>query len=306
MMVERAAQRSRLDMRAAGRLLLWLAVSLALSFVFFRDFWAALPAMLAPSTVLQYHAAPWGVLFLCFISLLVKRKQVDISASYSLPWNIFNIVSGAGIVAGAVLMPPLPDYLVFRVLLASLGVFIILFGSAARIPAILLAVYGFAISFPIAIERFFSEGYSLSAIIPVRAVIDAAGLHIHIQGQTLSFNSIGGEPVTAAITVACAGPVTMGVFIALFALMTLDRPLTPGRGLGMFLFGAIGTWAQSVIRLIILLVVGYYLGKNAMWTAHYWTVYILFPLWYLLFAYLYFQQLNRHKGKAAYQQAGVR
>jgi hypothetical protein len=43
--------------------------------------------------------------------------------------------------------------------------------------------------------------------------------------------------------------------------------------------------------------------KAAMWTAHSWTIYILFPLWYLLFAYVYFQQVRlppRDKGGQAY------
>ena len=85
----------------------------------------------------------------------------------------------------------------------------------------------------------------------------------------------------------------MGVFIALFVLMTLDMPLPPKKAAGLFLFGIVGTWFQSVIRLVILMLAGYYLGKDALWTAHFWTIYLLFPLWYLFFAYLYFWQTGR-------------
>jgi exosortase/archaeosortase family protein len=85
----------------------------------------------------------------------------------------------------------------------------------------------------------------------------------------------------------------MGVFIALFALMTLDMPLSPKKAAWLFLFGAVGTWLQNCIRLVFLILVGYYLGENALWKAHFWTIYMLFPLWYLLFAYIYFRQVER-------------
>ena len=84
----------------------------------------------------------------------------------------------------------------------------------------------------------------------------------------------------------------MGVFLAIFALMMLDIPLPPRKAAWLFLFGAVGTWFQSLIRLIIIILVGYHLGGDAMWTTHFWSIYILFPLWYLFFAYIYFRQVR--------------
>jgi hypothetical protein len=56
-----------------------------------------------------------------------------------------------------------------------------------------------------------------------------------------------------------------------------------------------------VIRIVIILGCGYYIGYNALWTAHFWTIYILFPLWYLLFAFVYFK-LARQRPRAAAPQ----
>jgi exosortase/archaeosortase family protein len=175
----------------------------------------------------------------------------------------------------------------------SLGIFIIIFGKAAKLPSIILAVYGFAITFPLLIERFAEYAYSRITILPMMGLINALGYPIQNQQQSVWFTSTTGEPITVAITSACAGPATMGVFIALFALMMLDMPLQPKKATWLFLFGVAGTWFQSYIRLIILLIVGFYFGENALWTAHFWTIYILFPLWYLLFTYIYFQQVRR-------------
>jgi len=281
------------------KLLLWLILFLAVSLIFFREFWASLGTTLSPDWIFRrHHAAPWGVLSLCGIWLWLKRK--DIWAAMELRQNLVFIPLGLALVAGAILMPHSTDFLVFQVLLALLGVFVIFFGKAAKIPSILLGIYGFAISFPLIIGRFAEDAYSRTAIAPLMWILTSLGYPLQNQGQWVHFTSATGEPISVVITTACAGPATMGVFLAIFALMMLDIPLPPRKTGYVFLFGVVGTWFQSFIRLIILLLVGYYLGKDAMWTAHFWTIYILFPLWYLLFIYIYFREA---KGKLKIQKA---
>jgi len=289
---------------AVGKLVLWLVLSLALSLGFFREFWASLGAMLSPDWIFsEHHAAPWGVLGLCGIWLWLKRRDIRADSKFNFALYTLNFTLGVGLIAAAVLMPSSRDFMVFQVLLASLGVFIILFGRAARLPALLLGIYGFAISFPLLIGRFAELPYATGAIKPVMWFLTGVGYPLQSAGQLVQFTSSGGESILVAITAACAGPATMAVFIALFALMTLDTPLPPKKAVGIFLFGAVGTWLQSIIRLIILMVVGYHLGESAMWTAHFWTIYILFPAWYLLFAYIYFRQSG---GKSKMQKEKVR
>ena len=271
------------------RVALWFIASLAISLIFFQQFWASLGTMLSPDWIFgQYHASPWGVLGLCGIWLWLKRK--NIWRAMELGQSLVFIPLGLALVVGAILMPASQDFLVFQVLLASLGVFVIFFGKAVKIPSILLGIYGFAISFPLIIQRFAQLPYSISAIKPLMWILTGLGYPLQNQGQWVHFASLSGEPISVAITIGCAGPATMGVFLAIFALMMLDTPLPLKKAVWIFLFGAIGTWFQSVIRLVILMLVGYYLGEEAMWTAHFWTIYILFPLWYLLFVYIYFRQ----------------
>jgi len=280
--------------KAAMKLGIWLTISLALSLIFFQKFWINLPSMLSPAFVFgQQHASPWGVLALCLIFLCFKREEVWEKMHESLSLTFVPI--GLGLIAGAVLMPFSPDYAVFQVLLASLGVFVILFGKAAKIPFILLAIYSFAISLPLAIQRFAEIPYARTAIVPVMSFMNMLSYPFQYEGQWVHFTSLTGEPMSVAITTACAGPATMGVFMALFALMTLDMPLPPKKAAWLFLFGVAGTWFQNLVRLVVVLLVGYYLGEQALWTAHLWTIYGLFPLWYLLFVYIYFRQSGRLK-----------
>jgi len=151
-----------------------------------------------------------------------------------------------------------------------------------------LGISGFSILFPVIVERFAELPYSKTVILPAMWILTWFGYPMESQGQWISFLSSTGEPISALVTAACAGPATMGVFIAIFALMMMDIPLPPRKAGYVFIFGIAGTWVQSFIRLIILLLVGYYRGEAALWTAHYWTIYILFPLWYLIFLYVYF------------------
>jgi len=297
--------KGRLKTTLAVKLALWLAVTLALSLIFTRDFWTDLPAMLSPNWILgQQHASPWAVLALCLVFLWLKRQEtwqrilanggfrVSNSKVALLSYSL-RVLLGIGIVAAALLMPASSDYWAFQFILLSLGLFIILFGRAARIPTILLAIYGFAISFPLLIMRYVEYAYSRATIAPLIWLLTTLGYPLQNQQQIVQFTCVTGEPIRVAITTACAGPATMGVFIALFALMTLDIPLPPKKATALFFFGVAGTWIQSFIRLIILLLVGYYLGEDALWIAHTWTIYVIFPLWYILFAVVYFWQARR-------------
>jgi len=289
-------------LQPAKKLALWLLISLALSLIFFREFWGSLGAMLSPDWIFgQYHAAPWGVLGLCGIWLYLKRKEIW--RGISLRSSPISIPLGLALVVGAIVMPTSRDYLVFQMLLACLGVFIIFFGRGARIPSILLGIYGFTISFPLIIERFAEYAYSRTAIVPLIGIMQTLGYPLQSQGQWVHFTTSSGEAISVAITTACAGPATMGVFLAIFALMMLDIPLPLKKAGWLLLFGVVGTWLQSVIRLVIVMLVGYYWGEEAMWTAHFWSIYILFPLWYLFFVYIYFRQVGGKRKKLKMQEA---
>ncbi|CAD6493153.1 MAG: Transmembrane exosortase (Exosortase_EpsH) [Candidatus Argoarchaeum ethanivorans] len=240
----------------------------------------------------QHHAASLGVLILCFIWLLLKKREI-LQGMRAESYNPVFIVLGLVLLAFSLLMPAVWVFPVFQLLLAWLAIFIIFFGKGMLIQSILLGIYGFSISFPLIVEKFAELPYSKTIISPATWILTLSGYPLESHGQLISFLSSTGEPISVLVTSACAGPATMGVFIAIFALMMLDTPLPRGKAGYVFIFGIVGTWVQSFIRLIILLLVGYYRGEAALWTAHSWTIYILFPLWYIIFLYVYFYVYNK-------------
>jgi len=194
----------------------------------------------------QHHAAPWGILLLCGIWLWLKREDI-LQGMRAESYNPVFIVLGLVLLTASLLMLAIEDFLVFQLLLAWLAVFIIFFGKGMLIPSILLGIYGFSISFPLIIEIFAEFPYSKTVILPAMWILTWLGYPLETQGQWISFLSSTGEPISGLITAACAGPATMGVFIAIFALMMLDIPLPPMKAGYVFIFGVAGTWVQSFI-----------------------------------------------------------
>ena len=89
--------------------------------------------------------------------------------------------------------------------------------------------------------------------------------------------------------------------------MMLDIRLPLKKAGYLFLIGLAGTWLQNIIRVAISVVAGYYWGWEALEATHYNIAYIIFPLWYMLFAYIYFRQAgwNRASNKETRQTTDV-
>jgi len=100
------------------------------------------------------------------------------------------------------------------------------------------------------------------------------------------------------VSADCAGYATLGVFIALFSLMMLDVKLPLKKAWYVFLIGLAGTWLQNIIRLVASIIAGYYWGIDGLEAMHYNAAYVIFPLWYTLFAYIYLRQSGRSLKKA--------
>jgi exosortase/archaeosortase family protein len=203
------------------------------------------------------------------------------------------LLIGVGVLALSLFLPRSEDFLVFLMLLGWLGVFTIIFKSASLIPSILLVIYGFSVGFPIVVDPLIGEAAAVANTNIVIAIFDLFRLSIAHEGTILTFTSASGDIVTTVLTTACSGYATLGVFLALFALMMLDVRLTTKRALFVFLFGLIGTWLQNIVRIVITIAAGYYWGSDGLESMHYNISYLIFPLWFGLFVYVYLRVARR-------------
>jgi exosortase/archaeosortase family protein len=271
------------------RVAVWVAACLAISIIAFGELWAQLPQWLSPEGLQRYGVFHWGVLGLCVLWLGLKRKDILSrmqTGRLSLPF----ILAGVALLALSVFLPGRDDFLVFLMLLGFLGIFTIIFSKAGIIPAILVAIYGFSVAFPILMMVWLGEPSSILVTNMVVAITRILGLPLASQGVVLQFNSLTGDIIRTAVTPGCAGYATIGVFIALFSLMMLDIRLPLKRAWYIFLFGLVGTWLQNILRILISVAAAYYWGQEALETVHYNIAYVIFPLWYALFAFVYLKQ----------------
>lgn len=271
------------------RLTLWFVACLVISIISFGELWAKLPQWLSPEGLHRYGVFHWGVLGLCLLWLWLKRKDI-LSRMRTGRLSLPSILVGLALVALAIFLPRSDNFLVFLMLLSFLGVFTIIFNRAFIIPAILLAIYGFSLAFPLLAGGRLGEPSAILTANIVIAITRTLGLPITSQGLVLQFTSVSGDVVSTAVSPECAGYVTIGVFIALFALMMLDIRLPLKKAWYIFLIGLVGTWLQNIIRILVSLAAGYYWGLAALETMHSNISFVIFPLWYALFAYIYLRQ----------------
>lgn len=277
-----------------ARFSVWVAVCLVISVVSFGELWPKLVVWLSPSGLQRYGLFQWGVLGLCAIWVWLKRK--DIAAHMREKVGLAYLIGGAALLSVSILGPQRDEYLVFLLLLGWLGAFAMLFGRSATIPTILLAIYGFSLAFPVFATRYAGEASAAIVVSVVAGILTGMGLPVGHEGPLFRFTSANGEVMSTVVSADCSGYITMGIFLALFALMMLDVRLPPGKAWYVFLIGLAGTWLQNIIRIVITLVAGYYWGSDGFNATHLNISYFIFPAWYALFAYIYIKQAGRRIG----------
>lgn len=275
------------------KIILWLVLSLLLSGMFFLNFWRNAEQLLSFSYLRSAGAYPWIALALCVFWIYLKRSEIVREMYYEL--NPVRLAAGAIVVGISIFLrhqSELP-FLAFTMLLSSLGLFIAFFGRAAYIPAILLGVYGFVIGFPVLFTKYLEVPYSLVTVKSTSAVIRALGYPLSTQGQVFSFTSLTGENLAGYVGAPSSGIASITLFVALYTLMMLDFKLPEKHAAAMFLLGLVGTSLQNVFRLVLIILAGYYNGRDAMWLVHDYAGYIIFPAWYAVFVFLYFRTYDR-------------
>jgi len=268
------------------RLIIWLAACLAISIASFGELWTKLPEWLSPEGLQRHGVFHWGVLGLCILWLWLKRRDIwprMQTARPSLPF----LLAGVALLALSIFLPRSDDFLVFLMLVGWLGIFTMIFIRASIIPTMLLGIYGFSLVFPILTNRWLGEPSAILVTNTVVAISQMLGLPVTSQGQVLHLTSLSGDAISTTVSAECAGYATIGVFIALFALMMLDIRLPLKRVWYVFLFGLVGTWLQNIIRIVVSVAAGYHWGSGALETVHSNIAYVIFPLWFALFAFVY-------------------
>ncbi|MBI2888056.1 MAG: exosortase/archaeosortase family protein [Chloroflexi bacterium] len=242
---------------------------------------APLTAPLAnPEALLQERLAPWMVLALGGLVLWRRRSQTW--RLMEAPTSPGAILVGGSLLASATLLPAQ------AALVAGWGgLFVALFGRAAPVVVLVLAVNVLVVLYPGVVTQWVAEPYARTVLYPVVWLSQLLGYPVGAAGMDLTLTTAAGAPFQATVSTDCAGPTTMALFLGLFGLMAYERPLPLGPSASLLLAGVAGTWLQNVLRITALMVAGYHGGAESLWFTHEYLAYVLFPLWYLAFVGLY-------------------
>lgn len=241
---------------------------------------------------------PWIILFFCGVWLFSRRDQLlsSIGGAGYLSKNTSHRFQGiiacllSLVLAPAVGGPSLPRRL-FPVLLFVGGIFT-MFG--ATLPMILSAIYGVGIFLPILIKTFLEIPYSVMSVRIFTSILRVLGYPVRSDGPRLYISTTSGETIRTYVDSICAGSSSLTVFMVLFVLVTLDLGLNPSWGVvAFFLAGCLGTYAQAILRLITISLIGFHFGEDALWQTHVYLGYLLFVIYFSAFIYLYLRWAKR-------------
>ena len=273
------------------RLVAWTVLTAVCAALWYRSSLDALVrvAQQPMSVVDQRLVHTWGVLALCLGGVWLKRSAIR--AALARGATVWSTVLGvAWLGASFWLFPPA------ALLAGAVGLFALVVGRAALWPSALLVVYLVSSAVPIAIERWADVPVGAVTASAAASVLGAAGYPLVLTGNFIAFPDAGGQVIRVLINASCAGPATLGVFLAIYALMAIDSPLAWRPGAALFALGFFGTWLQNVARLVYLLLVGHHQGEPAMWAAHNDSGYLWFIAWYAVFGVLYLRVAASRRG----------
>ncbi len=280
------------------KVLLWFAISIVIILICFKAFFIQSSTYLAND--LTTH--PLVILMMCLVFGWLKRdtiiQQIDNERLFA---ESAYLIAGAIIIIMSLAMPLSSNlaFVLFKILLILVGMSFLFFGAAVYLPSLLVFVYGFSISIPMLLNEFFGTQY---ALVTTRLTAFVAGLvyPVGYEGQLISIINSEGVKNMAYIDAGCSGSASIAIFFTIFALMMIDIKPPLKNILPLFLFGIVGTSLQNILRLVVLLSANYHFGPDAMWQMHAYAGYILFPIWFAIFVYVYLKiSVGVHQNRPA-------
>jgi exosortase/archaeosortase family protein len=291
----------RLLLRKDRKLALQLgsfSACLLLTFAAFKGIFANATLLFNYETLKQAGFYLWAVLALCLLWIYIKRKEI-IEATHiarDAKWLIFSLILvGASLgllfyVGAYSNSLPLMLVAIGFVVVAQFSFF---FGKASKIPLMLLRLFAIAVGFPLLFESTSAAWFSRATAELSVSTLQTFGLPVSLTGTTVTLHSLLGYDIITKVDARCAGSDSLAIFLVIFGLMAIDRKPHTKALIGLLILGGVGTYLQNYIRLLLLFAAGRYYGAGALWAVHDYASYVIFPLWFLAFVFIYLRYANR-------------
>ena len=234
----------------------------------------------------------WVVLLCCSFWLVVNRQRIasDLRRSGSFFAGPSHLLAGllACVISLATAVAMAERDILTAIVPASLFVAGVSSVLGTFIPLVLCVIYGVGVYLPAFIGAFAEVPYSQPSVGILVSVLRLLGYSAAAEGTKVVMLAGSTEVVSFYVNSMCAGSSSLSVFICLFALVTLDLGLRPGKEVGaFFVAGCLGAFAQAVLRLVVVSLAGFYFGQDLLLLAHTYAGYVIFAAYFAVFCYFY-------------------
>ena len=114
-------------------------------------------------------------------------------------------------------------------------------------------------------------------------IVGALGVSVSAVAQKGGYDLVAASGFKVFVGAFCSGVTSMSVFIAAFFAISGDLKMEKKRKIALFAAGILGTFFANIIRVVILFMVGYYYGADALLTVHTHLGWIIFFIWISVF-----------------------
>ena len=122
---------------------------------------------------------------------------------------------------------------------------------------------------------------------PFARILNVLGIHASSSGSTVSMVFHDGTPSSLSISAYCAGLYSFSIFVSAFIAFVLVFERLPPKTTAIVLaFGLLAAYLGNVFRMVVIGVVGYYRGMDALLWTHRNAGWLIFLSWSAAFWYL--------------------
>ncbi len=117
--------------------------------------------------------------------------------------------------------------------------------------------------------------------------------HVEVKGVLITYHDINGERLSISIALGCTGLYSASIFLSAFiAYILVEYRKIDTKVLGFLSLGILTSYIANLLRMSIILMVGYYYGMDALLQAHKNVGELLFMFWIAIFWGLMFKYLD--------------
>jgi len=205
------------------------------------------------------------------------------------------------------------EFLTYDALALLIGTYLIVYrwvpedyGREREFAFVFFIALSFLLLVPVLIERAAAGNAASTAGIsayseyllakPVDGMLQASGVTSTIDGITISFLTVDGDPISLLIATSCSGVYSFAIFTSAFiAFVASEFNEWDGRLKWFLGLGILAAYTANLLRMYIIVMVGYFYGSDAMLWAHANVGWMIYMAWIALFWWLLFRWFFRER-----------